>query len=120
MRLKLRCPHCTNLIESKVIETRAYGRPPYIRRRRSCLQCAGRFSTVERVVGEKRVNVLALRDLIDGACDAVAALKSRADALDAEPAGGKGGAEWLGADADSTQTGCRGVTTMATTGCPAR
>jgi transcriptional regulator NrdR family protein len=49
---KLRCPACGHYL-SKVIDSRAVGRDqPAIRRRRACLECNARYSTVERVVAD--------------------------------------------------------------------
>ena len=45
----MRCPHCGET-ESKVIDTTHEVQAGGIRRRRECLKCGQRFSTVERVV----------------------------------------------------------------------
>jgi len=45
----MRCPHCGEA-ESKVIDTTHEIQAGGIRRRRECLKCGQRFSTVERVV----------------------------------------------------------------------
>lgn len=47
---KLRCPACGDYL-SRVVDSRVVGDPaaPMIRRRRRCLTCRSRFSTVERV-----------------------------------------------------------------------
>ena len=45
----MRCPHCGET-ESKVIDTTHEMQAGGIRRRRECLKCGQRFSTVERVV----------------------------------------------------------------------
>ena len=45
----MRCPHCGET-ESKVIDTTHEVQAGGIRRRRECLRCGQRFSTVERVV----------------------------------------------------------------------
>ena len=45
----MRCPHCGEA-ESKVIDTTHEIQAGGIRRRRECLRCGQRFSTVERVV----------------------------------------------------------------------
>lgn len=45
----MKCPHCGEA-ESKVIDTMHEVQAGGIRRRRECLRCGRRFSTVERVV----------------------------------------------------------------------
>ena len=45
----MRCPHCGEA-DSKVIDTTHEVQAGGIRRRRECLKCGQRFSTVERVV----------------------------------------------------------------------
>lgn len=45
----MRCPHCGES-DSKVIDTTHETQAGGIRRRRECLKCGRRFSTVERVV----------------------------------------------------------------------
>lgn len=45
----MRCPHCGE-VESKVIDTMHEAVAGGVRRRRECLKCGRRFSTVERVV----------------------------------------------------------------------
>jgi transcriptional repressor NrdR len=45
----MRCPHCGET-ESKVIDTTHEVQAGGIRRRRECLKCGQRFSTIERVV----------------------------------------------------------------------
>ncbi len=45
----MKCPHCGEA-ESKVIDTMHEVQAGGIRRRRECLKCGRRFSTVERVV----------------------------------------------------------------------
>ena len=45
----MKCPHCGET-ESKVIDTTHEMQAGGIRRRRECLRCGQRFSTVERVV----------------------------------------------------------------------
>ena len=45
----MRCPHCGES-DSKVIDTTHETQAGGIRRRRTCLKCGRRFSTVERVV----------------------------------------------------------------------
>ena len=50
---KLRCPACGHYL-SKVVNSRAFGaEQPVIRRRRVCIECAARYTTVERIVGQK-------------------------------------------------------------------
>ncbi len=46
----MRCPHCQSE-ESKVVDSRTVNRDGSIRRRRECLDCQGRFTTYEYVVG---------------------------------------------------------------------
>ena len=46
----MRCPKCGNT-DDKVIDTRPSEEGRTIRRRRECLQCNYRFSTIERVEG---------------------------------------------------------------------
>lgn len=43
----MRCPHCGS--ETKVLETRQSEEGMAIRRRRECLECSRRFSTVEKI-----------------------------------------------------------------------
>ena len=45
----MKCPHCGEA-ESKVIDTTREAQAGGVRRRRACLKCGQRFSTVERVV----------------------------------------------------------------------
>ncbi len=45
----MRCPKCTSL-ETKVLDTRTGKNETSIRRRRECLDCGYRFSTVEEVM----------------------------------------------------------------------
>ena len=45
----MKCPHCGET-ESKVIDTTHETQAGGVRRRRECLKCGRRFSTVERVV----------------------------------------------------------------------
>lgn len=44
----MKCPHCGG-IENEVLESRVVEEGSGIRRRRSCLKCKKRFSTIERV-----------------------------------------------------------------------
>jgi len=46
----MRCPKCGNA-DDKVIDTRPSEEGRTIRRRRECLSCGNRFSTIERVEG---------------------------------------------------------------------
>lgn len=45
----MRCPKCTSL-ETKVLDTRTGKNETSIRRRRECLDCGARFSTIEEVL----------------------------------------------------------------------
>ena len=45
----MKCPHC-NSEESRVIDTAHETNGPGIRRRRECLSCGKRFSTIERAI----------------------------------------------------------------------
>jgi len=44
----MRCPYCTST-ENKVVDSRIGKEGDFIRRRRECLTCEGRFTTYERV-----------------------------------------------------------------------
>lgn len=48
---RFQCPHCTTL-ESVVLDSRGSLNHDYIRRRRKCRHCGGRFSTVEITDGQ--------------------------------------------------------------------
>jgi transcriptional repressor NrdR len=48
---KLSCPSCASQA-SRILETRPQGEA--IRRRRECLNCSVRFTTIERVITAKR------------------------------------------------------------------
>lgn len=50
----MRCPKC-NFHDSKVVDTRPGKNEASIRRRRECLKCSHRFSTVEEVLKEDLV-----------------------------------------------------------------
>ena len=52
----MRCPKCTS-IEDKVIDSRISKEGSTIRRRRECLACSHRFSTMEEIVREGLVVV---------------------------------------------------------------
>lgn len=52
----MRCPKC-NFHDSKVVDTRPGKNEASIRRRRECLKCSHRFSTVEEVLKEDLVIV---------------------------------------------------------------
>ena len=45
----MRCPYCGHQ-EDKVLDTRVQREGEAIRRRRECLQCNGRFTTVETLL----------------------------------------------------------------------
>jgi len=47
----MRCPKCSSA-DSKVVDTRAGKNESSIRRRRECLNCSHRFSTVEEILKE--------------------------------------------------------------------
>ena len=44
----MRCPHCGN-IDDKVVDSRPSSDHSVIRRRRECLACATRFTTIEKI-----------------------------------------------------------------------
>lgn len=52
----MRCPKCSST-ETKVIDTRTGKNETSIRRRRECLNCSHRFSTVEEVLREDLIVV---------------------------------------------------------------
>ena len=52
----MRCPYC-KCNNDKVIDSRTSGEADVIRRRRECLECAGRFTTYEKV-GETQLRVV--------------------------------------------------------------
>lgn len=48
-RAELKCPHCGDTSGTVVKDTRGYKDRSAIRRRRECLACGGRFTTMERM-----------------------------------------------------------------------
>lgn len=57
MKQHLTCPHCKRACTSSVIDSRMPLSGAYVRRRRECAECKGRFTTEERVVGSDTMKV---------------------------------------------------------------
>ena len=53
----MRCPHCGSIADV-VLDSRPRKDFAETRRRRKCLQCKGRFTTIERTIGKCTPNTM--------------------------------------------------------------
>jgi transcriptional regulator NrdR family protein len=58
--VRLRCCHCGELAEQRVVDSRVVDNDAVTRRRRECMSCGGRYSTLEQAVGVRRVAVVSI------------------------------------------------------------